>query len=112
MKKKSKYRLCLIVFFWMGCLGGLLFPYSGDTSSFLNDPSAPFSEPPEEKLLESRFVPFHVLFRKPASAASGFSGEEYAVSGAIRGAEMKNVCRYQEACSVKKSSLIFVPLRC
>ncbi len=111
MKKKSKYRLCLIVLSWMGCLGGLAFPFPGNVSPVLNDPAAPFSEPAEERLLESQYTPLHLLFRKPANAASGFSGEEHAVSGVIRAATLKNVCRYQ-ACSVKKSSLIFVPLRC
>ena len=100
----EKYRLWLILFFWLGCL---FYSVSGPDV-------LPFSEPAfssvEERLNDDLPVLRQAVSGKTLNASSG-SGNTESVLPDLR-ISFTKIDRGFGTCAVKHSSLIFVPLRC
>ena len=105
----SEYRLCLILFFWLGCF---FYPASGSAGSFLFDSSFPFETfaSPEENLNDDLPALRQINSGKTLNTSTGGGSAEYCVPD-LR-ISFSKIDREYRKHAIKGSSLIFVPLRC
>ncbi len=105
----TEYRLCTLLFLWLGCLFYAASGTTGDFSVCANVPFETFSSA-EEKLNDDLPALRQTVSGKTLNASSGSGGTAYGIPD--RRISFSKVDRGFGTSAVKSSSLIFIPLRC